>query len=93
MFLGKEKEPPALMGCQNIEKREKYQAAASEVLYMITIYIDETDKQVIEDFGDVKSKQEGLYAKYSKKTPQATREHMRKITTFSLEQDMTVEDV
>jgi hypothetical protein len=89
---GKEKEPVAQTGCWNVEKREKYQAAASEVLYMITICIDETDEQYIEDFEDVKSKWEGLYAKYSKKTPQATREHMRKITTFSLEQDMTVED-
>ena len=56
MFSGKEKEPLALISCWNIEKREKYEAAISEVLYMITIYIDETDKQVIEDFGDVKSK-------------------------------------
>ena len=93
MFLGKEKEPLALTGCQNIKKREKYKAAVLEVLYMITICINKTNKQVIKDFGDIKSKQEGLYTKYYKKTLQATCEHIRKITTFSLKQDMTVKDV
>ena len=92
MFLGKEKELLAPTGCQNIKKREKYKAAALEVLYMITICINKTNKQYTKDFEDVKSKQEGLYAKYSKKTLQATCEHIRKITTFSLKQDMTVKD-
>ena len=92
MFLGKEKELVVLTGCQNIKKREKYKVAVLKVLYMITICINKTNKQVIKDFRDIKSKQEGLYAKYSKKTLQATHEHIRKITTFSLKQDMTVKD-
>ncbi len=93
MFLGKEKEPVVLIGYQNIKKREKYEAAILEVLYIITIYINKTNKQYIEDFKDIKSKQEGLYAKYSKKTLQATYKYIRKITIFLLKQNITVKDI
>ena len=43
MYVGKSKEKE-LTGYWNIEKKEKYEAAAAEVLYMITICIDDTDR-------------------------------------------------
>ncbi len=93
MFLEKEKELVVLTGCQNIKKREKYKATILKVLYIITICINETNKQYIKDFKDIKSKQEGLYTKYSKKTLQVTYKYIRKITIFLLKQDITVKDI
>jgi Reverse transcriptase (RNA-dependent DNA polymerase)/gag-polypeptide of LTR copia-type len=90
MYTGKGKEKD-VAGCWNIEKREKYEAAEAEVLYMISICIDETDEQFIEDFEGAKDKWNGLRAKYSKVRPQAARDQMKRITTFSLG-DMTIDD-
>jgi hypothetical protein len=68
MYTGKGKEKD-VAGCWNIKKREKYEAAEAEVLYMISIYINETDKQFIKDFKGAKDKWNGLWAKYSKVRP------------------------
>ena len=92
MFSNKGKGLVVPIGCQNVKKREKYKVAALEVLYMISIYINKTDKQYIKDFNRVKNKQEGLCAKYSKTTLQATHKLIRKITTFLLREDTTVKD-
>ncbi len=56
MFLGKKKELVVLTSYQNIKKREKYKIVVLEVLYMISIYINEINKQYIKDFNRVKNK-------------------------------------
>jgi hypothetical protein len=50
---GKEKD---IAGYWNIKKREKYEATEAEVLYIISIYINKTDKQFIKDFKGAKDK-------------------------------------
>ena len=56
MFLEKKKELVVLISYQNIKKREKYKIIVLEVLYIINIYINKTDKQYIKDFNRVKNK-------------------------------------
>ncbi len=56
IFLRKEKELVVLIGYQNIKKRGKYKIIVLEVLYIISIYINEIDEQYIKDFNRVKNK-------------------------------------
>ncbi len=63
MFSDKGKapvEPTGTGGYQNIKKRAKYKAALLKVLYQITIYINNIDKEFIKDYIKAKDKQDNL---------------------------------
>lgn len=87
---GKEKEQP--YWTWNVEKRKEYKAASAKVLYTLSICIDEMDNEYIEDFNTATEKWEALKSKYGKIRPQAQREHVNKLTSFTLEDGMTIED-
>ena len=63
MFSNKRKRPVETIEIrkyQNIKKRVKYKVVLLKVLYQITIYINNIDKEFIKDYTRVKDKQDNL---------------------------------
>jgi hypothetical protein len=81
-----------LGGTWNQDKREKYEADAAGVLYTVTICIDQFDKDHIDEFKTVQEKWNALRAKYSATLPAINRENLQKLTSFVLEDGVSIEN-
>ncbi len=66
MFTIKTELERATQQTLNIERRDKYQAAKGQVMFIINKYVDDFNKEYIRVYIIAKARQESLQRKYNK---------------------------
>jgi Reverse transcriptase (RNA-dependent DNA polymerase)/gag-polypeptide of LTR copia-type len=81
-----------LGGSWNQDKKDKFEADASGVEYLITICTSQFDNELMEEYATIKTKWLALKAKYSRILPATNRRNLQLLTAFKMEDNMTIED-
>jgi gag-polypeptide of LTR copia-type len=79
-------------GCWNDKRRAKYKAASCKVLYELVLCVDSVDQELFEEFSTAKDIWEALWAKYSRISPQKSRESLKRLYEYKLGPDTLIED-
>lgn len=79
-------------GCWNDKKRAKFKAASCKVLYELILCISDVDQELFEEFSTAREIWEALWAKYSKISPQKSREDLKRLYNYELGPDTLIED-
>ncbi len=79
-------------GTWNIEKKATYEADEAAIIYKLLVCLGELDNEDMEAYETAKAKWDALWEKYSKTRPTTDRENLRKLYTFEIEPDTTIQE-